>query len=327
VKGRLIFILCLLCFATSYSYAQNLVPNPSFEEYTECPASNITNLIELAIGWHSFRGSPNYFNDCVNESFSLWDVPKNGFGTQLPYSGSGYAGLYTYGNPDGGSANYREFIGAQLMQSLILNTKYFVSFRVVRATNGFYYDAGWANNKIGILLSMDSIYSFTSDNLNNFANIHTDSIISDTLFWQTITGSFIADSAYEFISIGNFFDAINTNAVSYGTASLGAYYYIDDVCLSTDSSYCLNWTYSGEEIKNSSVKIFPNPSDDYLYIDDIHSLYVRAEIINLLGEKVLSENISMESKLYVKNIPSGIYNILLYSNKTKIYCSKILINH
>jgi gliding motility-associated-like protein len=59
---------------------------------------------------------------------------------------------------------------------------------------------------------------------------------------HTVSGFFIADSAYQYIAIGNFFDDSNTDTSSVGSSSnvqIG-YYFIDDVWVSEvkDSTEC-----------------------------------------------------------------------------------------
>src|SRR5947208_1800729 len=95
--------LILMLLTCGVCIGQNLVPNPSFEDTVHCPATSLQNFIDLSSSWYSARASPNYFNSCVSDSIGLWDVPRNGFGYQLPATGNAYSGLYTYGNPSGGS--------------------------------------------------------------------------------------------------------------------------------------------------------------------------------------------------------------------------------
>jgi hypothetical protein len=56
--------LVLTLFLSVYSRinAQNLVPNPSFEEYSICPDG--TSQIDRATHWMPFRHTPDYHNAC-----------------------------------------------------------------------------------------------------------------------------------------------------------------------------------------------------------------------------------------------------------------------
>lgn len=117
------------------------------------------------------RGSPNYFHSCVQDSLALFDVPLNGFGYQQASSGVAYAGCYTYGNPSGGSENFREFIGTELVQPSTIVQTYFVNFKVSWAGEGFYYGPLWATNNIGALFTTVPLFPTVNDPLYSHANV------------------------------------------------------------------------------------------------------------------------------------------------------------
>ncbi|MEI6852342.1 MAG: hypothetical protein WCL06_05845, partial [Bacteroidota bacterium] len=185
---RLLVATCLFFFTTSLGIAQNLVPNPSFEEYTTCPWEN--NQVFLCTGWNSFGNSPDYFNACA--PFGI-NVPNSMFGFQHAHKGSGMIGLCTYrdpNKPDG--PNYRELIGVQLLNSLQNGSKYFISFY----TNFAYGPSvAVASNKIGCRFANIEYSEFNIAPINNHAVLYSNSIITDSTSWVKITGSFIADSA------------------------------------------------------------------------------------------------------------------------------------
>ena len=66
----------------------NLVPNPSFEDYTQCPTG--FDQIDRATGWSSYAASPDYFNSCANSSGAV-GVPSNTWGYQNAKDGNGYS--------------------------------------------------------------------------------------------------------------------------------------------------------------------------------------------------------------------------------------------
>lgn len=100
----------------------------------------------------------------------------------------------------------------------------------------------YASNKIGVLFTNDEYESLSNPAPlpANFAHFYSNTIITDTLDWTIISGSFIADSAYKYIMIGNFFDNNQTAYLTVLDSLLGecSYYFIDDVCVSTDSLTC-----------------------------------------------------------------------------------------
>ena len=115
----LLFFVCISHLVIS----QNLVPNPSFEEYTTCPV--FINDFGKLINWNNpSNGSPNYFNICSNGNVG---VPNNNFGYQNPFSGNGYIGLCLHTES---IENYREYAQIELSEPLVANIKYYVSYYV-----------------------------------------------------------------------------------------------------------------------------------------------------------------------------------------------------
>ena len=211
----------------------NLIPNPSFEEYNQCP--NAIRQFGRVKNWTVYQNSPEYFNAC--DTTNQAGVPVNAFGHQLASSGDGYAGIISF-SLSGQSSGFREYIGAQLITPLVQGTKYYVSLKV-SPTISVFSSFKYVNNKMGVLFSMTSS---TNLPIPNFAHVYTDSIISDTTTWFTISGSFVADTNYQYVVVGNFFgDGLTSSYLINPSGSYDhSYYYIDDVCVSTDSLECIS---------------------------------------------------------------------------------------
>jgi hypothetical protein len=227
--------------------SQNLVTNPSFEDYIICPTA--ADEVNYLTGWSNFGASPDYFNACDNGiSGTLVGVPFNFGGFQPATSGNGYCGVLTYVSPvlypyPGG---YREYIGQQLSNNLIIGTKYFVSLKANCMNINTLCPSNCASNNLGVKFTNEP-YNPGILNIPNSSQIKTNTIYTDTMNWTKIFGSFIADSAYQYIIIGNFFDYNHTDTLKLDGDNLcrGAYYYIDDICVSTDSDYTINWVWTG----------------------------------------------------------------------------------
>lgn len=80
----------------------------------------------------------------------------------------------------------------------------------------------------------------------------------------------------------------------------------------TDYTYCFKVTSDSQtaidESLNFDINIYPNPVKDVLFVND------KAEIINLLGEKVLEGNHQID----VSNLTNGIYLVKIKNTITKI---------
>jgi hypothetical protein len=96
VMGWIRKILCgLAVLASLPASAVNLVPNPSFETYTQCPTDGLFSPISFAPPWSSpTLASPDYFNACSGP-LSGMGVPVNIAGNQSARTGSAYAGFST----------------------------------------------------------------------------------------------------------------------------------------------------------------------------------------------------------------------------------------
>lgn len=125
-----LFILLFCCEAKTQT---NLVYNGDFEIYSSCPSifSNpwiIPYEIEKCIGWTApTKGTSDYHNTCAGISLSNIGVPLNGMGFQLPRSGNGYCGFYSF---DLSSGHWFEYIQTKFNNTMMNGHKYKVSFYV-----------------------------------------------------------------------------------------------------------------------------------------------------------------------------------------------------
>lgn len=298
----LFFAILMLAVASKKISAQiNLVPNPSFEDTTACP--QFIGQIDFATGWTSYRESPDYFNACANAGGM--SVPSNVRGYQIAASGNAYAGIACYRC----CINIREYLGAQLLTPLIKGQKYFVSLKVSLCD---YTGFDCAINNLGVRFFMQSYTPITPAPLNNFAHIRDTNIISNKSTWTAIKGSFIADTNYQYLSIGNFYTDSHTDTLS---CIQFAAYYIDDVCVSTDSLMCMGNVGVQEVFFHQMVNIYPNPSENKLAIKKNCSEKVEYSIFSNLGY-VLKNGVLFETEtnLDIGSLKKGIYILIVHSN-------------
>jgi hypothetical protein len=299
MKSVLIFLFCFF-FATAQ--AQNLVPNPSFEQYDSCP--DFASQISRATGWFSIRMTPDYLNTCAPYGWA--SIPSNYFGNTLPVSGNAYAGIGGYWF--GGGGNYPECVGTQLVSPLSAGTKYFVSFKVFLAQ--YANSSQWCGiNKLGALFSTTPYSYLNPAPLCNCAQVFSDSIIIDTLNWTRISGSFVADSNYSFMGIGRFFDDQSTSSIQLAGTQCNCFYFLDDVCVSTDSLTCFANALAVESISPTRViNLFPNPSSTTITISLPSYQNAMLSIFNLLGEKVKEEKVTgNQVTMDISSLPEGLY--------------------
>ncbi len=303
--------------------AQNLVPNPSFEQYSICPSTSFE--IDKVISWSSAGGSPDYFNSCAGAGGA--SVPDNFYGYQNTIIGDAYVGLYTY-NRGLSWPDHREHIQADLLSPLTIGVQYYVSMDISFTLDN--NEIGFAADKLGMLFTNSTSYDAGNPpfTINN-AQVFIDTIISDTINWYHFESSFIADSAYQKILIGNFFDDANTNIQGIDTSLYIAYYYVDNICVSLDSVDCLLATPIMDYEIEDEIKIYPIPSNQgYIFIElgALIETY-NFEIINNIGDIVkLGQVNSNENRGYISlSLPQGIYFLRIY-NHSKNIIKKIIIN-
>lgn len=317
-----LLLFTVLFFSAVCGYAQtNLVPNFSFEQYSTCPNSG--DQIQYATGWSKYSTTittPDYYNACSTPSTT--GVPKSSLLYQPDSRNCGaYIGLgiwsYT-GNND------REQVGIQLNQPLVVGQKYFLSFLTVMGgtSDGFNYFESPSNN-ICMRLSTIEYNPSNPAPIDNFAHLRSVSIVNDTANWVRITGSIVADSAYSYLMLGNFYDDANTDTTTLNCANClnsYSYYLIDNICISTDSLLCnggidlLPCTVSVPEFSmNNSFTLFPNPTSNFFTINSSFWIPFNVNIYNSLGQLIYSKNniTSNNLELDASNFSNGLHYITI----------------
>jgi len=214
--------LWLLALTCTNVHAQNLVPNPSFEDIAHCPGNQggICYPQSLALPWTcGTGGTSDLFNSC---NPSTLGVPENGFGTQPARSGDGYAGMIAKLGPTGDS---REYCLVPLYEPLIANNWYSVSFFISLSDNNCGIDHFGAH--LSITNPFQPIYTV----LPLLPQIEANSgYLNDYDEWTLIGGCFQAVGGESYLVIGNFAtDAETSFDPACGLPS--AYYYLDDVAV------------------------------------------------------------------------------------------------
>lgn len=211
------------------SLGQNLVPNPSFEEYLVCPAT--ISQLGLARNWYNpSRSTPDYYNACT-DSIAI-SVPSNQLGYQAARTGTGYAGIYLWINPDRepDKIPYREYVQISLKDHLLKGKVYHVEFYVSRAEGtALYPENGGAVANIGAYFSVTAPSSggyYTLYPVLTLPQVRNrNGMLSDTRNWTKIEGYFVAQGFEWVMTIGNFDADEHTTRLD----DKYAYYYIDDV--------------------------------------------------------------------------------------------------
>ena len=198
----------------------NLVPNPSFEVLDTCPYLYGFQLGDRPSGWFSWNQTPDYFHACaqpVNGADTVVGVPLNGWAYQPAWDGDAYVGVYAYGTGE----TYREYVGAELTCPMVVGQTYHVTFRANLARGGTTWNSGGSCNNLGALFTMETnawtapLASTPGDafGYRNYAHVYSQEILSDTADWVLVSGDLVADSAYRYLVLGNFFENDLTDVI------------------------------------------------------------------------------------------------------------------
>ncbi|MEL6635160.1 MAG: OmpA family protein [Bacteroidota bacterium] len=205
----------------------NIVPNPSFEEYSAPPIGwfykgrHFSQVIKY---WNSATAaSPDVFGPKVRVP-SYWK--EKGFGKQVPHSGKTMVGITVYGCKEG-KPHCREYVQIQLREPLVEGQGYQAEFWVSQLPQSLQV------NNIGMYFSTRPVRSSVDELLDLAPQINADQIVVTPYSgWTRITGEFVAQNAAEYLVIGNFFPDSLTQTRSPLTQTLNySYYYLDDVQL------------------------------------------------------------------------------------------------
>lgn len=296
--------------------AQNLVPNPSFEDTVSCPIG--PDQLSLAQFWYSPTfATTDYYHECSDPyPIGLVGVPFNWVGYQLPRTGNGYIGLvFDFGtlNPE-----YREYAQIKLLEKLKTGGIYKLSFYASLADS-----SALALSQLGGLLSENPVGTLGDPQIEMqpqvLSNKNTFLVNKDG--WMEITGYFIAQGNEKYLTIGHFLSNANSSYIKVydGLFANQSYYYIDDVSI--------------EEISTTN---FPNvftPNNDGL--NDEFDLKINCldcgfelQIYNRWGQLLEQNNTFKWNGMYNGNSCSdGVYYYVLNDtvNKKAVYSGFFLL--
>lgn len=249
---RIIHILTIISTTwPEHAVCQNLVPNPSFEVYTECPPGGNTGEPLQCIPWtQANEATADYFNVCSPPGEA--GIPTNFAGEQWPVTGVAYVGACSRSF----GVNYREYVQTQLDNPLVADAAYQVSFYISPGEELCATQPFGALFTVGIpVYDGESVLDYppqievNGGFLNNYAD------------WTLISRCFIAEGGEYYITIGNFRDDSET-PIEPGCNGTVAYYYIDQVSVIelplSEESFTLDPVTACD-----SFEIFPGSAENY----------------------------------------------------------------
>ena len=314
VISIIIAFLLLFIVNSNKTKAQNLVPNPSFEDTLNCSGPwNCNCFLEIAYPW---------FNPNTATSDIFTTYPSCGYSTsagmQFPKSGNSYAGFFAQFNES------RDYLEIALFDSLLVDQWYCVSFYVSKSN----FCSG-AIDRIGAYLSQDSLLSTNPMHFAVTPQIESSQgvLLTDTTNWILISGHYKALGGEKFLTIGNFRDTSSTlfqNIDSTNSICYYAYYLIDDVAITVCDSLTLL-----SQINNYTNNIWITYSVDNLQFNINNKLGRQGhlKVFDVSG-KLIKEyllNSQTESIIISKSIFKSSFYLIQYIDSKNTYSKKIII--
>ena len=307
---KFLIISLLIIIALNCKAQTNLVPNPSFENFTWETYPSVCDTFCSCIDWYSpTNGTSDYFNKNDNCFLDDGDVPLNLFGYQNPKTGKAYWGFlsrYVTTPANISGYNSREYIQSKLLDSLKSGVKYCVNFYVSLADSAQYASDGisayFSKTAISLYDSLDLYYILPYN-----PQISSPVIISDKTNWTLISGSFKAQGGEQYITMGNFRDDEHTDSLFVGGAIYQgtpySYYYIDYVSVEECSP---------QDTSSLIFNVYPSLATNQIYIDysNLEINKTHFVLYDVCGRRVRELYISVpkaKQSVDVSNLESGMY--------------------
>lgn len=224
MKSQLIltFLIFSICCDSN---SQNLLSNGDFEDYFDFPST--TGQYYYAIGWNALNGNgtPDYFHMMGSGQVQL---PNSSFANVTPHNGNAVMGIGFY-SP---TTEFREYISKQLIDTMTIGQEYEISFWLSNGDSLFGSEGGC--DHFGIFLSTYQPQQSVVSPLNIAPQLEIPGVIwFDN--WTQFTFNFVADSAYEYITFGNFYPDSLTTIINFLNINgvNNVYYFIDDIIVQT----------------------------------------------------------------------------------------------
>lgn len=260
IQSKIVLFSLLFLLSNFYSYAQNLVLNPSFETFSPCPVgpSELINASNWRDPFVNIVGDTCSTSDLYNACSPLGamgvGVPNSIMGSQPARTGVGYAGIIIYEGislmpGDCGSlggSGWREYLEGELTSPMTAGQQYCVSFWVSLA------DAvKWGSSSFGVHLSNSPIAVHcgtvgSNSDLGSYGVtpqlVYSGPPILNTTAWTKLEWTYTATGGESYITIGNFSGNSSTNFTCSDANAMNpyAYYFIEDVSVEPNACTVVN---------------------------------------------------------------------------------------
>jgi len=289
---------------------QNLIPNPSFEDYTGSCTFGIDYSAQVAWGQPDCSIPSLCFNSCSNANAPYAGVPRNDWAYEYAHTGEGYCAFTTF-SQNASEGNPRVYMSVDLSEPLTAGTEYCIRFWLSLAdssshTTSALYAFLW--------YGLPSICNSNDTAWDNNAAVTFNTASVDTSGWQLIEGSFTASGGESNLTIGSFlFDQeIDTTLLVEHGLNNYALYLVDDVYLGSCDVGVM-------EAPNTldQLGLWPNPASSILNVrvpKQIESGTL--EVTDAIGRVLQTHPVeSLEVGVNVSALSNGAYHVRLVGDQ------------
>jgi len=318
---RLIILVILACVSyRALPQDFNIVGNGGFEEYSSLPSH--LGQINRAVGWNNLNGYYSVDNNCpfpiicahpdyLHES-SLMPSAEYSFPLVIgAYEGAGFSYLVTFAI----GWEFYEYISSEFEASMIVGSNYNVEFMVARGHPTDSVMCWSESNNLGVLFSTVSPTQQESERVDWFPQFNISNIISHPE-WRKYSFEFVADSAYRFVTFGNFFPRITTDTIAVNICEItginsykSSGYFIDNVSVvARDTSTSV----SGVSAIVNEVR---QNSEQLTVILGKYSGWTTVLLYDMAGKRLRSLRTEGEQRITINigQLPMGIYTLCVES--------------
>jgi len=228
IKNILLFILLALLQIIKAQEIVNYVNNPSFEVLL---SSYTMTATDAATSWTTLDSNGN--SSYVVRSKFLFTVPMGFGGFQTPNTGNNFIITQFYCDPSTCFDSQRWYPRNRLKKNLKPSTIYCAKYHIVNTNNCVVaidnYGMYLGDNSLDTIKYCAIPITYLTPQVQN-----QNGIITDTLNWVPITGTFVANGTEKYLVLGNFKSNSATSTLIINPTflpSLGTDVLIDDVSL------------------------------------------------------------------------------------------------
>jgi hypothetical protein len=320
-----LFFIVGVCFITVLAKGQNLVLNPSFEEFwmsTDCHNGyglNFEDTIQIFDGacftkyWRRDLQTPDIYS-VKNPVWDLFTLPKNNSTAKYVYPHSGDVCLgegYLYK----ANENLRETTQGTLAQALIGGHSYQFSMWVQLIEKNPWGDVGKivGSNKFSAHFTTNSKpINIMGSIVGIVPQVNITQLVTDTQYWTLVADTFVAAGGEKYFTIGNYnVDSLTQFVVvdSIDTLPEMSYYFIDDVSLIDLDAVGIA---SPKRLQQVGFKLYPNPSQGQISLEWPQAQAIQSlSIVDAIGRQVWQQSYTQPQAIYTINLPAKLQGMYI----------------